>query len=165
MKKILIKIRIYFFFDAYRFLKTVMLNPLLLVILFVWELPQNVLGIIYLLRKTMSGSVISRSFERGRLFVHVTRGAVSLGFFIFWCDRGDRYFHLDERNKEHEYGHSIQSRLLGPLYLPMVGVPSVGRVVYARRFYRRHGAAWSGYYNGFPEKWADKLGGVNSGAL
>jgi hypothetical protein len=25
----------------------------------------------------------------------------------------------------HEYGHTIQSRLTGPLYLPMVGVPSL----------------------------------------
>jgi len=135
------------------------------IILFLWELPQNSFGIIYLLVKTIKGSVISRSFERNRMFIKIKRGAVSLGFFIFWSDMGNEYFTLDERNKHHEYGHSIQSRILGPLYLPVVGIPSVARVFYARRFYHKYGKEWRGYYRGFPENWADTLGRVNSGAI
>jgi hypothetical protein len=141
------------------------MNALLNIILFLWELPQNLLGIAYLLTKTVLGSVMSRMFERNRLFVKVQHGAVSLGLFVFWSDTGDSVFTLDERNRLHEYGHSIQSRILGPLYLPVVGIPSVSRVIYAHRYYRKHGREWTGYYRGFPENWADRLGNVRSGAL
>lgn len=132
------------------------------VLLFLWELPQNILGIGNLLAMTAAGAVMGRSFERNRMFIKVRSGAVSLGLFVFWSDAGSEHFRLDARNKEHEYGHSIQSRMLGPLYLIVVGIPSVSRVVYARRYYARHGARWAGYYNGFPENWADRLGTVRS---
>jgi hypothetical protein len=141
------------------------MNAVVNIILFLWELPQNTLGVAYLLIKTARGSVMSRSLERSRLFVKVRHGAVSLGLFVFWSDTGDGVFTLDERNRLHEYGHTIQSRILGPLYLPVVGIPSVSRVIYAHRYYKKHGKEWTGYYRGFPENWADRLGNVKSGAV
>jgi len=62
---------------------------------------------------------------------------------------------------EDELGHARQSRLLGPLYLPVVGVPSTIRVAYAFVYKHARGKRWGGYYDGFPEKWADELGGVD----
>jgi hypothetical protein len=141
------------------------MNRMLDIVLFLWELPQNLLGIAYLLIKKARGSVINRDFDRRRIFVKVRHGAVSLGLFVFWSDTGDSVFTLDERNRLHEYGHTIQSRILGPLYLPVVGIPSVSRVIYAHRYYRKHGREWTGYYRGFPENWADRLGNVRSGAV
>ena len=141
------------------------MNAIQNIILFVWELPQNVLGITYLLVKKARGSVIEKMWERNRLFIKVRHGAVSLGLFVFWSDSGNGVFVLDERNRLHEYGHTIQSRILGPLYLPVVGIPSVSRVMYAHRYYRKHGREWTGYYRGFPENWADKLGNVISGEV
>jgi hypothetical protein len=49
-------------------------------------------------------------------------GAVSLGQYIFiFSDYGK-----DEmRIIKHEYGHTRQSHILGPLYLLVVGVPSI----------------------------------------
>jgi hypothetical protein len=87
-----------------------------------------------------------------RNFFQVKGFGVSLGNYIFWSSYpgGD--------NKAHEYGHSIQSRYLGPLYLIVVGIPSFIRAGYSRYYYKREGVFWTNYFNGFPEKWANKLG-------
>jgi hypothetical protein len=60
----------------------------------------------------------------------------------------------------HEYGHALQSVLLGPLYLIVVGIPSLSRVAYSKWYYKKSGRSWKNYFKGFPENWADKLGGV-----
>jgi hypothetical protein len=57
---------------------------------------------------------------------------------------------------KHEYGHTIQSFYLGWLYLFIVGIPSSLNVIACRIFPKLR----SGYYNRFPENWADRLGGV-----
>jgi len=63
---------------------------------------------------------------------------------------------------KHEYGHTIQSMIFGPLYLIVVGLPSVMQniigVILLRRF-DKHEYSYA-YYNRYPEKWADRLGGV-----
>ncbi len=141
------------------------MNALINIIFFLWELPQNISGIIHLLIASARGLVISRSYDQNRIFIKVRHGAVSLGLFVFWSDTGDGVFTLDARNRLHEYGHSIQSRILGPFYLPIVGIPSVSRVMYAHWYYRKHGMEWDGYYRGFPENWADRLGNVGSGRV
>ena len=51
--------------------------------------------------------------------------------------------------------------MLGPLYLPLVGVPSVLRVIYSVGYREVTGKQWQGYYDGYPEDWADRLGGVS----
>jgi len=52
---------------------------------------------------------------------HKNIGAVSLGQFIFlFSDFRER----EEFVIRHEYGHTKQSHLLGPLYLLIIGVPS-----------------------------------------
>jgi hypothetical protein len=60
----------------------------------------------------------------------------------------------------HEYGHSRQSAMLGPLYLLVVGIPSLMRVAYSRYYRKKHGHAWKRYFDAFPENWADTLGGI-----
>lgn len=59
---------------------------------------------------------------------------------------------------QHEYGHSIQSFILGPFYLFVVGLPSL---VWASRI----GRNWRlktdvDYYYFWTEHWADKLQGI-----
>jgi hypothetical protein len=56
----------------------------------------------------------------------------------------------------HETGHTRQSRLLGPLYLLLIGLPSLIGNIYNRIYHK--GSAW--YYKQPWEAWADKLGGV-----
>ena len=57
----------------------------------------------------------------------------------------------------HEYGHTRQSLLLGPFYLPLIGLPSLiwNRLPYFRRQRKAHKKA---YYAFFPERWANELG-------
>jgi len=53
----------------------------------------------------------------------------------------------------HEYGHSLQSLLLGPLYLLVIGVPSI---CWAWYYSRRKTKILATYYDFWTERWADK---------
>ena len=117
---------------------------------FLWELPQNILGLLLWTYARRQVTHIHRA--QGRVFLHAPFG-VSLGRYVFWCGTGD----AGERIRYHEYGHTFQSRLLGPLYLLLVGVPSLSRNVYSRLHYQLKGAYWPHYYQGYPERWADEL--------
>ena len=128
-----------------------------------WELPQNVLGATLLGAQAALGATLAVELDRERLFVRTRQVAVSLGFFVFWCEGESRYFVLDRWVRDHEYGHTFQSRWLGPLYLPLVGVPSTMRVLYAIAHRELTGSRWNGYFDGYPERWADRLGGVRRG--
>ena len=53
----------------------------------------------------------------------------------------------------HEYGHHVQSTYLGPLYLIIIGIPSViGNILH--RFIKFN------YYKQPWEAWANRLGGI-----
>ena len=57
----------------------------------------------------------------------------------------------------HEYGHTIQSLILGPLFLPVIGIPSFiwASLPFFDRLRERRGL-W--YYWLYCEKWATNLG-------
>ena len=127
-----------------------------------WELPQNALGLVLLALLLLRRRIAAIRFARERVMIEITSdGAVSLGVFVFWTPRDNLYVPVGPENEAHEYGHSVQSRWLGPLYLPVVGLPSSMRVLYAMGHRWLTGRRWSGYYDGFPERWADQLGGVD----
>ena len=87
---------------------------------------------------------------------------LSLGHFIF-ISRRDRTPDLrgDDTLLRHEYGHTIQSHMLGWLYLPVVGVPSITQAVFCFVSARLgHPGPGYRYYQRYPENWADRLGGV-----
>jgi hypothetical protein len=127
-----------------------------------WEFPQNALGVGKLAFEGARRNVKRVELDRERILVELDGGAaVSLGLFVFWTRRDNRYVPVGPENRDHEYGHTLQSRWLGPLYLPLVGVPSTLRVVYAVAFRELTGRRWPGYYAGYPERWADALGGVD----
>jgi len=86
-------------------------------------------------------------------------GAISLG----------RYLIINQNNPSrlliaHERGHQVQSRRLGPLYLVVVGIPSITRVWWQNTRQANWPAAkrlrW--YYSGWPESAANKHSGVTS---
>jgi hypothetical protein len=130
--------------------------------LFAWELPQNLLGAANLVVQAAARNVRHIERDRGRLMIELAgEGAVSLGLFVFFSTRDSRFVPVGPENRDHEYGHSVQSRWLGPLYLPLVGAPSVARVAYAVAHRTITGRRWAGYYAGWPEKSADELGGVD----
>lgn len=64
--------------------------------------------------------------------VYPLYSSLSLGPFIFLTDKPPRDrsgqipdSDIPRRLLVHEYGHTIQSLILGPLYLPVVGLPSM----------------------------------------
>ncbi len=129
-------------------------------LLILWELPQLVLGLFFLL---------FISFKKGKkkrlrykdvdiYFVEDFPGGISLSGIIIL--NKIEAFLLDSdsiksrRSLIHEYGHSIQSVWLGWLYLPLVGLPSLIRSILWTNSKRDSRF----YYKRFPEHWADALG-------
>jgi hypothetical protein len=92
--------------------------------------------------------------------------SVSLGMFVFVTK--EPYFYeklkdeytmeeLSRRLLVHEYGHTIQSLILGPLYLILMGIPSTlwGFLPSLNRKRKNEGIS---YFSFFTEKWANHLG-------
>ena len=99
------------------------------------------------------------------------KSSVSLGIFVFVTKEPYFYDKLkDEYSKEelskrllvHEYGHTIQSLILGPLYLIVIGIPSTlwGFLPNLRK--KRKDEQIS-YFSFFTETWANRLGEKVSG--
>ncbi|MDR0883641.1 MAG: hypothetical protein LBN05_03425 [Oscillospiraceae bacterium] len=78
-------------------------------------------------------------------------GGLTLGKYIF-VGRG---LIGSESLLEHEYGHTIQSLFLGPLYLLVIGLPSLTWAQLFADYRRENGIDYSDFYT---ESWADKLG-------
>ena len=71
-----------------------------------------------------------------------------------------------EDGMRHEYGHSIDSRRWGPLYLLVIGLPSLLGNIYDRIFHKKwkYSDSCEWYYNQPWEKSADKNGRVDRAA-
>lgn len=129
----------------------------------IWQLPQNIIAfiIIFILNKENERclNVINNHYV---WFVKhgVFKCGVSLGDFIILSEK---YKLLNKTDKFltdtvlHEYGHQRQSIFFGPLYLLIIGLPSLCNNIYSRIF--KKDSKW--YYNRYPEKWADELGEVH----
>lgn len=123
------------------------LHTLVHIFLYIWQLPQNFAGLIY--RIVLKGEKRSLKQRNTAFYVAPTmNGGVSLGNYIFLSEKSG----LKEPVYDHEFGHCIQSRILGPLYLPTVGLCSGLHCLF-------HNSA-NNYYDFWTEKWANKLGGV-----
>ena len=126
---------------------------------FIWQLPQNIIALILLAfnfisyeKETING--ITVYFLKHLMF----RSGISLGNFILLdsIHSEERYRHLLDNTVKHEHGHQIQSLYLGPLYLIIVGLPSL----FGNIRYRMSNKNTKWYYSRYPENWADKLGKV-----
>lgn len=79
-------------------------------------------------------------------------GSVSLGAFVF-VPRSDAIPKTELL--AHEYGHCVQSLILGALYLPVIGLPSLIWAAFFHNFRIRKGILYDTFYT---ERWADSLG-------
>lgn len=120
------------------------------VLLYLWQLPQNLLGLLMLL--FLKGETRHRLGGIRFYFLDTFPGGITLGEYIIVGTRQDI-------TVRHEFGHVFQSRMLGPLYLIVIGLPSILHAWLSDRIgcCRRH---QEGYYHFYTEKWADRLGGV-----
>ena len=116
-----------------------------------WGIIQNVLGyfiFFFLYLKDMNRDIY---MYKGALVTEWARPtSASIGMFIFMGID-------DERVLVHEYGHCIQSMILGPLYLPFIGIPSLVWCHHPslRRLRKKGTYRYSSFYT---EKWANHLG-------
>jgi len=124
------------------------------ILLWVWQLPQHLVALVILLVLKTEKQITSDGivwYKVKQLF------GVSLGDYIF-------LYTDDPVSVKHEHGHSLQSKLLGWFYLPIVGIYSA---VFCNLYSQKNLSKWKGwdrgywYYNRWTEKWADKLGGVD----
>lgn len=133
--------------------------------LWTWELPQTLLGLLLWAALRAGGRVRGVELRPdGRRMVESVGLGISLGGYVFWSrtDAFGRPFDVGLL-RAHELGHTVQSRRLGPLYLPTVGIVSSSRAMYALLYQRRTGKPWAPYYDAWPEDAADRHGGIVRG--
>lgn len=128
-----------------------------------WGILQTLLGGIVLLLNIRN----KHFWYHGALVtVWKAKSSVSLGMFVFITD--EPYFYeklkdtyttqeLSNRLLVHEYGHTIQSLILGPLYLIIMGVPST-LWGFLPNLNKKRKEQQISYFAFFTEKWANVLG-------
>ncbi|MFW5761316.1 MAG: RHS repeat domain-containing protein [Cyclobacteriaceae bacterium] len=109
---------------------------------FSWELPQSTIGHGYSQIRNAIGGVDRVDYFGGATWATAenrnNRNGVSIGNFININLRdqingrfADRV--INDPLFMHEYGHTFQSQLFGPFYLPVVGLPSLISAATSRR--------------------------------
>lgn len=128
-----------------------------------WGAIQSLLGLIYFILHFSD----RHYFYHGAIITEWnTKSSVSLGMFVFvtkepyFYDKLKNEYTMEElsgRLLVHEYGHTIQSLILGPLYLIIIGIPSTlwGFLPYCN--IKRKTKSIS-YFSFYTEKWANALG-------
>lgn len=120
-----------------------------------WGLPQTILGLLEYIRHYKEphyryhGAIVTECDCNLN---------ISLGLFVFvTAEKENAKTERCQKIVVHEYGHTIQSLLLGPLYLIVIGIPSWlwCNVPYFRKMRKEKNIS---YYSFYTEKWADRLG-------
>lgn len=128
------------------------MKHLIKILRWIWEFPQCLLG--HMLTNFYDVEY-KETYNGIDVYAGDFPGGISLGQYILMSETS--YKDKRARTKKHEYGHSIQSLYLGPLYLIVVGLPSILWAGAIHPFVKDE----ISYYEVYPEKWADQLGGVN----
>lgn len=115
----------------------------------IWEFPQCLLGLIL----TKIYNVEYKETFRGiPIYAGEFPGGISLGLYILMS--GSSWKNNRGFIKEHEWGHTCWSKYLGPLYLLVIGLPSIiWAAVHSPQSKRS-------YYWFYTEALADKSGGI-----
>ena len=117
-----------------------------------WGFPQSLLGLIFLLKYKDR----PRTEYHGTIVTHWPKpSSMGVGMYLFLGTGGS-----EERQKQvlvHEFGHSVQSLILGPLFLPIMGIPSF---LWAnlKPFRKLRAEKKVSYYAFYPESNANLLG-------
>ena len=118
--------------------------------LFIWQLPQNIVALLILLFSKTEGVIAYRHY----CFALKTKmpkqaGGISLGSFALISPSSAH----DEETIRHELdGHTVDSKIFGPLYLLVIGLPSILHLL----FYDHR----KNYYDFYTERWANKHAGL-----
>lgn len=115
----------------------------------IWEFPQCLLGLIL---TKLYNVEYKETYKQIPIYADDFPGGISLGLYILMGESARKY----NRNsiKDHEWGHTRQSLYLGPLYLLIIGLPSIIWAMIHTPNSKKS------YYWFYTERWADKLGGI-----
>ncbi len=139
-----------------------------IVLQWTWGILQTFLGsVLFLLH------VRDRHFFYHGAVVTVWKGksSLALGGFLFltdepfFCEKLQGEYSKEELSRRllvHEYGHTVQSLILGPLYLLVMGIPST-LWGFLPSLARRRREKEISYFSFFTERWANALGEVVTG--
>jgi len=132
-------------------------NFIFTLVQFTWGILQTFIGlIVYIIVKILKKAKEEYNYKGAHITVFGKNwGGISLGKFVFFCPGYSEEYR--EKTKKHEWGHTIQSMILGPLYLIVVGIPSSVWNQCFREYRKKNNVD---YYSFFCEKWADSIGKV-----
>lgn len=139
--------------------KKVWKQTLIFLVYWIWCFPQTFVGFIWYIICKIRGF---KTYRYKNAFWTTSidyspAGGVSLGMFIFGKDYDScrlKYDVKTEDVKKHEYGHALQSLILGWLYFIVIALPSV---IWLSHYEKTD----KDYYWFYTEAWAEKLGKVN----
>lgn len=117
-------------------------------LMWLWQFPQNLLAI------CIEGILCEAAYREGKidgntLIYNYVLPTMSLGNYIFVNTM------FSNTDIKHSHGHSKQSRILGPLYLVVIGIPSLLHLI-VYNICSKIGFSWD-YYKFYTELWANKL--------
>ena len=131
-------------------------------LLYLWQLPQNLLGLILIkfykpemmIKQTNGCEIYFSSKFPNASGISLGKYSIISMFYYFGISKKT----MDQFTVKHEsLGHAKQSMLLGPLYLLVIGLPSI---IWAWLYGPVIKRTKNGYYRFYTEKWADKLAGI-----
>ena len=131
-----------------------------------WGILQTMLGFVIFMKHFKNKHF---RYHGAIITVWESKSSMSLGLFVFVTSAP--YFakkfegeisvrELSNRLLVHEYGHTIQSLILGPLYLIVIGIPSTLWGFLGGKKRRDEQIPYGAF---FTEKWANHLGELVTG--
>lgn len=117
---------------------------------FIWQLPQSLIGLFMLIYFKIFGGTTLVSYKK-LCFLYAApemRGGISLGNFAFVSTY---YLKSPEVMAHEQLGHTWDSKLMGPFYLFIIGIPSILNVWFTFT---------NCYYSWYPEAWANRHAGL-----
>ena len=116
-----------------------------------WGLPQTLIGFVLWCIHRKKPRFVYRGCVVTRWNV---RGSLGVGMFLFV---NEEHYQKDPQVLIHEFGHAVQSVILGPLFLPVMGIPSFlwCNLLPCKKLRKEKGIS---YYRFYPECSANWLG-------
>lgn len=126
-----------------------------------WGLLQTILGFVLLIKYYKNKHY---SYHGAVVTEWNSKTSISLGMFVFvsaepfFVKKFEGQISVEELSNRllvHEYGHTIQSLILGPLYLVLIGIPSTLWGFFMAKKRKEKQIPYGAFIT---EKWANSLG-------
>lgn len=135
--------------------RSVLFDIFFYVVQWTWGFSVNIVGgIAYLICTKILGYKHQKFGYSNIVYMPWSQGGLSMGTFIFIREENEKKEWL-YNCRIHEYGHTWQCLLLGPLYYPIVAIPSV---IWCNCFAKYREKNNVSYYKLYCESWANSWG-------